>query len=82
MAKERDKKDKYSVTEVGTLIESFQKDLGSVAEEVRGLGDWREGVHLRLESIEGRLIRMGDAVRVSVPDFSKRLSRLEAKAGF
>ena len=82
MTKERDKKDKYSVTEVGILIESFQKDLGSVAEEVRGLGDWREGVNLRLESIEGRLIRMEDAVRVSVPDLSKRLSRLEAKAGF
>ena len=81
MAKERDKKDKYSVTEVGTLIESFQKDLGAVAGEVRGFSDWREGVNLRLESIEGRLIRIEDAVRVSVPDHSKRLSRLEAKVG-
>ena len=81
MAKERDKKDKYSVTEVGTLIESFQKDLGSVAGEVRGFSDWRGEVNLRLESIEGRLTRIEDAVRVSVPDHSKRLSRLEAKVG-
>ena len=81
MRKERNKKDKYSVTEVGTLIEAFQKDLGSVAEEVRGLSSWREGIDLRLESMGGRLVRIEDAVRVSVPDHSKRLTRLEAKVG-
>ena len=71
----------FSGTEIGALIESFRHDLSLVAEEVRGLGEWRGRVEEGLTGIENRLVLVEDAVRVGMPDLYKRISRLETKVG-
>ena len=67
--------DKFTAREVAVLVESFRNDISVIAEGVRGLGDRVEGVENRLEGIEGRFILVEDAIRVSLPDIFKRLSR-------
>ena len=74
----------FTATEVGTLVDSFRKDLSVVAEGVSMLLSWKEKVDVRLDrvdsrldSIEGRL----DAIFLVIPPLSQRVSRLESKLG-
>ncbi|OGX10955.1 MAG: hypothetical protein A2351_04240 [Omnitrophica bacterium RIFOXYB12_FULL_50_7] len=82
MPNNKSKVDKtFSVTEVGTLVESLQTDIRSVSEGVISLHSDMDDVKTRLSSVEVELRSLKDVVRVAVPSINVRLSNLEAKAG-
>jgi len=71
----------FSVTEVGTLVESLQTDIRSVAEGVTSLHNNMDDVKTRLSAVEGEVRSMKDVLRVSIPSINVRLANLEAKVG-
>jgi hypothetical protein len=71
----------FTATEVGTLIESFDRKLTMVAEGVSGLTVRMDRVEIRLSAVEARLTSVEDAVRVAIPSLTRRVDRLESKAG-
>ena len=75
-------KDKsFSATEVGVLVERLESKIDVVAERVGGLCEDMTEVKERLTSLETRMITVEDAIRITLPDHSRRLAKLEAKAG-
>lgn len=81
MKKERSDDKHYTSTEVGALVESFRNDISVIAEGVQELTERMDHVEIRLEHIENRLIVCEDAIRISMPDLYKRVTRLETKVG-
>ena len=81
MKKERPDDKHDTSTEVGTLVESFRNDISVIAEEVRGLSDWRGEVTIRLDNIENRLVLCEDAIRISIPDIYRQLTLVKVKIG-
>ena len=74
----------FTATEVGTLVESFRKDLSVVADGVSMLLSWKETVDGKLgklDRIEERLICIEDVLRITIPSHGSRISRLESKLG-
>ena len=81
MSKPRKKDEPYSVTEVGTLIESFQSQLSVFGER---LGSACEDIAVLKEDvgeIKTRLVTVEDVIRISLPDIYRRITTLEVKVG-
>ena len=74
-------KDAYTPTEVGALIESLRSDFRLVSEGLLALRKDMDDVKERLSKLETRVQRLEDAVRVSLPSITVRLTNLEAKVG-
>jgi len=70
-------KDKYTVTEVGALVESLRTEFRVVAEEVRSLSGRMTSVETRLTKVEIEAQSLNDIIRVAIPYINSRL----AKAG-
>ena len=69
----------FTANEVAALVENIEKKIDTVLEILSPL---QEDVNVLKEDnaeIKERLTRIEDAVRVSVPDLNKRVSKLEAK---
>lgn len=74
----------FTATEVGTLIESFRKELSVVSEGVCSLLSWKETVDEKLgtlDRIEQRIICIEDVIRIVIPSHESRITRLESKLG-
>ena len=72
----------FTATEVGTLVESFRRELSVVSEGVSMLLSWKETVDGKLgklDRIEQRLISIEDVIRIAIPNHESRISRLESK---
>ncbi len=76
MTKNR-KKDSYSITEVGTLIEAFQTKLSVIAEQVADLSNWRFEVNERFDKIDERF----DRVDIRFFGIETRLDKVEGRLG-
>lgn len=79
MSKNRGK-DKYTVTEFGTLLELIRKELSTVAEQVADLSNWRFEVNKRFDKIDERFDRVDIrffGVETRLDKVEGRLSRLE-----
>ena len=74
-------KDTFTVTEVGTLLESLEKKIDHIGELVVPLPSRLSAVEERLSAVEVRLTGVEDAVRIAVPDLSRRVSGIESKVG-
>ena len=77
----RKEDERFSKTEVGSLIEAFRSDVSVIAEKVDDLSSRMGRVEERLEGVETKLLGVEDAVRIALPDHERRISRLESKAG-
>ena len=90
------KEDKFSAREVVALVEDLRSEFRVVSEVVLPLREDMAEVKERLTKVEDRLIfvedglkglsgrvtRLETAVTESIPPLSRRVSRLETKAGF
>jgi len=74
--------DKFTAREVGVLIEDLKSQFQIVAEVVAPLPERLSAVEERLAVVETRLTSVEDVIRAAIPNLSKRVSRLEIKAGF
>ncbi len=77
----RHSKDSFSPTEVGTLVEGFRHDVGIIAEKVDRLSNKVDKLDNRFSSVEARLTSVEDAVRIALPNLSRRVEKLEIKVG-
>ena len=75
------KEGSFSVTEVGTLIESFRSELSVIGERVGGLCEDAEMLKTDVREIKDRLVVVEDTIRVSIPDIYRRVTALGAKGG-
>ena len=72
-------RDNFTPAQVGALLKNLEKKIDTVLEVISPI---REDVDVLKEDnkeIKERLTRIEDAVRISVPDLNKRVSKLEAK---
>lgn len=77
-------KNMYTVTEVGTLLESMDQKIKHVLEVTAPLSGRFTGVEERLSGVEEKLSGVGDrlvGVETAVRVLSKRVSGLELKVG-
>ena len=74
--------DKFTAREVGLLIEDLRTEIRVVAEVVSPIPERLSAVEERLAGVENRLTSVEDVIRAAIPNLSKRVSRLETKAGF
>ena len=79
MSKPRKERGSYSVTEVGTLIESLRNDISTIAEGQVALRADVDILKTDVREIKDRLILVEDTIRVSLPDIYRRLNRLGTK---
>ena len=86
MPNESGKDKRFTETEVGALIENFDARLSLVAERLDGLVNWSSGVDSQLANIGLDVRVIKDVFRVefprlsrTIPEFDKRLKRVEAK---
>ena len=79
MSKSKKEKDSYSVTEVGTLIESFRSDISIMAEQLNTVCEDISILKQDVGEIKNRLMTVEDVIRISLPDVYRRLNRLETK---
>ena len=82
----------FTPSQVGTILETLDKKIDILIEDMRGefravtevvlpLREDMAEVKTRLGKVEFRLTCFGDAVQVAVPSLTRRVSALEAKAG-
>jgi polyhydroxyalkanoate synthesis regulator phasin len=71
----------FSVTEVGTLIESLRSEFRAVTEGVTALRKDVDELKSRVSALEVEVRLLKDVVRVAIPSINVRLSNLEAKVG-
>ena len=75
-------KDKsFSATEVGVLVERLETKIDIVSERVGSLCEDMTEVKERLSTLETDVTTIKDTLRITLPDLSRRLAKLEAKAG-
>lgn len=77
MSKEPEKD--YSVTEVGTLLESMDKKIDFLMEVVVPLREDMAEVKERLTNVETDVRTIKDVIRIEIPSMKSRISTLEAK---
>ena len=71
----------FSVTEVGTLIESLRSEFRVVAKGVLALRKDVDELKSRVSALEVEVRLLKDVIRVAIPSINVRLSNLEAKVG-
>lgn len=71
----------FTPAQVGALIENIEKKIDTALEILSPIREDVNGLKEDNAEIKERLTRIEDAVRISVPDLNKRVSKLEAKVG-
>ncbi len=74
-------KDKFSATEVGTILESMNRKFDIILENVLPLRQNIAEVKAQLTNLETRFTLVEDTVRVAIPELFRRVQRLETKVG-
>lgn len=74
--------DKFTAREVGVLVEELRSEFRTVAEIVAPIPEHLSAVEERLTIVETEVRSLKDVIHIAIPDLSKRVSRLETKAGF
>lgn len=71
----------FTVTEVGTLVESFRNDISVIAEDLRSV---KEDVNILKSDVHELKLDMKvvkDVIRIEIPFLKERVTRLEVKTG-
>ena len=80
------KEDNFTPGQVGAIIEDLKAQFQAVVEIVAPLPERISGLEERFEKVEFRLTCVEDALRIgfreTLPSLTKRVERLETKAGF
>jgi len=71
----------YSVTEVGTLVESVRNDISVIAEDLSSVKKDVSLLKTDMAEVKVRLITIEDGVRIAIPSLTRRVSAIEAKVG-
>ena len=71
----------FSNNEVMALVEEFKNSIQLIAEDTSSIREDMKEVKERLESVETKLKTVEDAVRITLPNHEKRISKIEAKVG-
>ena len=75
-------KDKsFSATEVGGLVERLETKIDIISERVGSLCEDMTEVKVRLSVLETDTTTIKDTLRITLPNHSQRLAKLEAKTG-
>ena len=72
----------YTPNEVVAIIERLEGKFQFVLDIVVPLPERFERVEIRLTKVEDEVRSLKDVIRVAIPDLTRRVSRLESKAGF
>ncbi len=75
------KEESFTSNQVTAIIESLRGEFRAVAEVVVPLREDMIEVKERLTKVEMELIQVKDAVHIAIPSLTKRVERLESKAG-
>ena len=71
----------YSVTEVGTLVESLRGDICILAENMVSVKDDIGVLKTDVHELKTDMKLVKDVIRVAIPSINARLTNLEAKVG-
>ena len=71
----------FSVTEVGTLVESLRGDISVVAENMVSVKDDFSVLKSDVHELKTDMKLVKDVIRVAIPSLSARVTNLEAKVG-
>ncbi len=74
-------KKEFSATEVGVLVERLETKIDVVSERVSSLCEDMTEVKSRLTHLETDVTVIKDTLRITLPDHTRRIARLESKVG-
>ena len=71
----------FSVTEVGTLVESLRGDISVIAEDLVSVKNDVSELKTDVHELKTDMKLVKDVIRVAIPSMNVRITYLEAKAG-
>ena len=81
MVTKKKTEDNFTVTEVGTLVESLRNDISVIAEDLTSVKNNVNILRTDVHELKNGMKIVRDVVRIAIPSLSVRVSSLEAKVG-
>jgi len=71
----------FTITEVGTLVESLHNDISVIVEDMSSVKNDVSALKSDVHELKTDMKLVKDVIRVAIPNHEQRISRLEAKVG-